>query len=159
MELAMWEVHQLVQSLDMLVNLPICMHDLIYANLLKVTYVETTNAFLLVGSTSGTVYLFSRDNLGFILMIPFKGGRVCNIAMTPDESQVAVASIRGKVSIYRIFLNNNLSRSVSSNIETFKHLFDVPHHINNEITEMKWSPNGKFLFVGDSQGIISQIDV
>jgi WD40 repeat protein len=132
--------------------------------------VEGTNLFLFVGCTSGTVYVFSRDCLKFLFMIPFKGGKVCHIAASLDESDVAIASIRGKVSIYRISpsVHYNLSQLVqspkmnsnaSSVGDAFKHLYDVPHHVKTEITEVQWSPNGKYLFIGDSQGVISEVDV
>ncbi|XP_035710885.1 uncharacterized protein LOC110854200 isoform X3 [Folsomia candida] len=133
-----------------------------------VTFVEATTLFLYVGSTSGTVYLFSRDTLDFLFMIPFTGGKVCNVVASGDESEVAVASIRGRVALYRISPTIHVLQSRrekeprgmrSSPGDAFRHLYDVPYHVNNEVTEMRWSPNGKFLFVGDNQGVISQTDV
>lgn len=107
------------------------------------------------------MYVFSRDTLKFLFMIPFKGGKVCSIACSQDESEIAVGSFRGKVSIYRISPNVHYMQSVASAplIDAFRDLVDVPHHTGSEITEMQWSPNGKYLFVGDSQGIVSQLDV
>ncbi|CAL8088840.1 unnamed protein product [Orchesella dallaii] len=125
------------------------------------TYIEATNLFLFVGSTSGTVYVFSRDTLKFLFIIPFKGGKVCSIACSQDESDIAVGSIRGKVSIYRISPNVHYMQSSASAplIDAFRDIYDVPHHVGSEITEMQWSPNGKYLFIGDSQGVVSQMDV
>ncbi|XP_035710884.1 uncharacterized protein LOC110854200 isoform X2 [Folsomia candida] len=101
-------------------------------------------------------------------MIPFTGGKVCNVVASGDESEVAVASIRGRVALYRISPTIHVLQSRrekeprgmrSSPGDAFRHLYDVPYHVNNEVTEMRWSPNGKFLFVGDNQGVISQTDV
>ncbi|ODM95485.1 Galactosylgalactosylxylosylprotein 3-beta-glucuronosyltransferase S [Orchesella cincta] len=124
------------------------------------TYIEATNLFLFVGSTSGSVYVFSRDALKFLFIIPFKGGKVCNIACSQDESDIAVASIRGQVSIYRISPNVHYMQSSTSCplIDAFRHIYDIPHH-SAEITEQQWSPNGKYLFIGDSNGLITQMDV
>ncbi|CAG7706982.1 unnamed protein product [Allacma fusca] len=127
-----------------------------------VTFVEGTSRFIFVGCTSGSVYVFSRENLQFLLIIPFKGGKVCSIASTEDESDVAVGSLRGQVSVYRLLKSRNvaIANSKSGPLPvSVKHLYAVTHHNKNEITEMHWSPNGRYLFIGDNQGLISQVDV
>lgn len=105
--------------------------------------------------------MFSRDSQQFLFIIPFKGGKVCGISCAEDETDVAVGSLRGNVTIYRLKSIDTGSLYPSSSVGqiTVKPVYTVTHHRNNEITEMQWSPNGRYLFIGDTQGIISQVDV
>jgi len=123
--------------------------------------VEASNLFIFVGVTSGTVYVFSRESLAFKFMIPFKGGKVCCISCAENERDLAIGSIRGQVSVYQLIEQSLQPQtpSVSAPVAFFKYVHTIEHHKGNEITELHWSPNGRYLFIGDNQGLVSQANV
>lgn len=125
---------------------------------------EASNVYVFVGVASGTVYVFTRDKLSFKFMIPFKGGKVCHIVYSENERDLAIGSVRGGVGLYQIERNSDESNSGAQKRTTelavpFKHIATIDLHKGNKITELYWSLNGRYLFVADNQGLISQADV
>jgi len=89
---------------------------------------------------------------------------VSAVACSHDESNVAVASTRGNVSIYRLspsvhFHVESNTRPTGSNMDLYSTLHSITQHAGSAVKELHWSLQGKYLYVGDSAGMLTQTDV
>ncbi|KAG5321543.1 HPS5 protein, partial [Acromyrmex heyeri] len=109
---------------------------------IKYTCFNASPSYIILGSSSGSVYLFSREPCLFLQIIPLSEGVVSRVAISPDEKTVALATTRGTVCLVSLKSTPQLI-SVST------------EHIYKQITCICWNNNSTELYVGDAIGRIS----
>ncbi|XP_018051433.1 PREDICTED: uncharacterized protein LOC108689248 [Atta colombica] len=109
---------------------------------IKYTCFNVSPSYIILGSSSGSVYLFSREPCLFLQIIPLSEGVVSRVAISPDEKTVALATTRGTVCLVSLKSTPQLI-SVST------------EHIYKQITCICWNNNSTELYVGDAIGKIS----
>ncbi|KAK0165386.1 hypothetical protein PV328_003902 [Microctonus aethiopoides] len=111
---------------------------------IKYTCINTSTNYIVLGSTSGSLYLFTREPCIFQQLIPLSEGPVIHLLISPDEKTIALATKRGSVCII------NLK-------PTIKLLSVLNEHINETITCLCWNEKSTEIYVGDCNGKISTI--
>ncbi|KAG5315125.1 HPS5 protein, partial [Acromyrmex insinuator] len=111
---------------------------------IKYTCFNASPSYIILGSSSGSVYLFSREPCLFLQIIPLSEGVVSRVAISPDEKTVALATTRGTVCLVSLKSTPQLI-SVST------------EYIYKQITCICWNNNSTELYVGDAIGRISVI--
>ncbi|XP_077254997.1 WD40 repeat domain-containing protein pink [Temnothorax americanus] len=109
---------------------------------IKYTCFHASPSYVVLGSTSGSVYLFSREPCSFLQIIPLSEGVVTRVAISPDEKTVALATTRGTVCLVSLKSTPQLM-SVST------------EHVYKQITCICWNNNSTEIYVGDAVGRVS----
>ncbi|XP_011883083.1 PREDICTED: uncharacterized protein LOC105570478 [Vollenhovia emeryi] len=109
---------------------------------IKYTCFHASPSYIILGSTSGSVYLFSREPCSFLQIIPLSEGVVSRVAISPDEKTVALATTRGTVCLVSLKSTPQLI-SVST------------EHMYKQITCVCWNDNSTEIYVGDAVGRVS----
>lgn len=127
---------------------------------IKYTCLDASPRYLAVGSSSGTVYLFSRYASKYrhrlssvpVQVFPTKDGAVAKLLISPDEKYVACASQRGPLTVCALSTNGHSPSTLITN--TYHTRTDEAGQANY-ITELCWSGDSKKVFAGDVKGQVS----
>ncbi|XP_011175660.1 Hermansky-Pudlak syndrome 5 protein homolog [Solenopsis invicta] len=106
---------------------------------IKYTCFNASSSYIVLGSTSGSVYLFSREPCSFLQIIPLSEGVVSRVAISPDEKTVALATTRGTICLV----------SLKSTPQLISVLTD---HMYKQITCICWNNSSTELYIGDAIG-------
>ncbi|XP_012223906.1 BLOC-2 complex member HPS5 homolog [Linepithema humile] len=109
---------------------------------IKYTCFNASSSYIILGSTSGSVYLFSREPCSFLQIIPLSEGVVSRVAISPDEKTVALATNRGTVCLVSL---KSTPQLIAASME----------HMYEQITCLCWNNNSTEVYVGDAVGKIS----
>ncbi|XP_012263221.2 Hermansky-Pudlak syndrome 5 protein homolog [Athalia rosae] len=110
---------------------------------IKYTCFDVSPNYIALGSTSGGIYLFTRDTCVFKQLIPLSNGAVTHLSISPDEKVIALSTTDGNVCIV-VFQPNVKEAIISSKAER-----------NGEcITTLCWNDNSTELYLGDANGTI-----
>ncbi|KAG9436642.1 Hermansky-Pudlak syndrome 5 protein [Apis mellifera carnica] len=109
---------------------------------IKYTCFNVSSNYILLGSTSGSIYLFSRKPCSFIQLIPLSEGIVSRILISPDEKTIALTTVRGIVCL--VVLK-----------PTPKLIAISTEHIHKQINCLCWNDNSSEIYIGDENGKIS----
>ncbi|KAL0111158.1 hypothetical protein PUN28_012816 [Cardiocondyla obscurior] len=109
---------------------------------IKYTCFHASLSYIVIGSTSGSAYLFSREPCSFLQIIPLSEGVVSHVVISPDEKTLALATTRGTVCLVSLKSTPQLI-SVST------------EHMYEKITCICWNNNSTEIFVGDAIGKVS----
>ncbi|XP_076294239.1 WD40 repeat domain-containing protein pink [Lasioglossum baleicum] len=109
---------------------------------IKYTCFNTSSNYIILGSTSGSIYLFSRKPCSFLQLIPLSEGAVSRVLISPDERTIALATARGAVCLVSLKPTPKLI-AVST------------EHINEQINSLCWNDSSSELYAGDWNGKIS----
>ncbi|CAH1159809.1 unnamed protein product [Phaedon cochleariae] len=113
---------------------------------IKLTSFDVSPFYIIFGTSSGGIYIFKRSPCQFLRIIPSKEGSTIQVAISPNEKHLAVASSRGLVVILENFF-------VDMSLRPLIHI----EHEGNTLTVMKW--HGNDLYCGDHMGKISVFTV
>ncbi|MFH4980948.1 hypothetical protein AB6A40_007657 [Gnathostoma spinigerum] len=127
---------------------------------IKYTCISASPHYLAVGSTSGTVYLFSRYASKYrarlssvpVKVVSTKDGAVTRLAVSPDEKYLAVANQKGPVTITSLTNDGHSSALLVTNN---CHVGTDNDGITNHVTEFCWSSDSSRLYAGDRKGQVS----
>lgn len=109
---------------------------------IKLTCFDVSNQYIILGTSSGGIYVFKRSPCEFLKLIPSKEGATVQIKISTNEKNVALASSRGYVIIVEnVFADFNLRPLLYT------------EHEDNTVTVMTW--HGNDLYCGDNTGKIS----
>ncbi|XP_057653232.1 BLOC-2 complex member HPS5 homolog isoform X2 [Diorhabda carinulata] len=109
---------------------------------IKITCFDVSNQYIILGTSSGGIYVFKRSPCEFLKLIPSKEGTTVQIKISANEKNLALASSRGYVIIVEnVFVDFNLRPLLYT------------EHEGNTITVMTW--HGNDLYCGDNTGKIS----
>uniref|UniRef100_A0A158RBL4 LisH domain-containing protein n=1 Tax=Thelazia callipaeda TaxID=103827 RepID=A0A158RBL4_THECL len=128
---------------------------------IKYTCLDASTHYLAVGSTTGTIYLFSRfaskhrSRLSSvpIQVVSTKDGPVVKLSISPNEKYLATASKRGSLTITAL-------TGIGQNPTI---LFSVDSHVSRDengqpayVTELCWCKDSSKIYAGDTKGQISR---
>ncbi|XP_076231847.1 WD40 repeat domain-containing protein pink isoform X2 [Calliopsis andreniformis] len=109
---------------------------------IKYTCFNVSPSYIILGSTSGSIYLFSRTPCSFLQLIPLSEGAVSCVLISPDERIVALTTIRGVVCLVALKPSPKL---IAISVE----------HINEQVNCLCWNDNSSEIYIGDWNGKIS----
>ncbi|CAL7945302.1 unnamed protein product [Xylocopa violacea] len=109
---------------------------------IKYTCFNTSPNYIILGSTSGSIYLFSRKPCSFIQLIPLSEGAVSCVLISPDEKTIALTTTRGVVCLVSLK-------------PTPKLIAISTEHIHEQINCLCWNDNSSEVYVGDGNGKVS----
>ena len=109
---------------------------------IKYTCFSTSPSYILLGSTSGSVYLFSRKPCSFLQLIPLSEGAVSHLLISPDEKIIALTTTRGTVCLVALK-------------PTPKLIGISTEHTNEQVNCLCWNDNSSEVYIGDWNGKIS----
>ncbi|XP_017786192.1 PREDICTED: Hermansky-Pudlak syndrome 5 protein homolog [Nicrophorus vespilloides] len=111
---------------------------------IKYTCFNVSKNYLIFGSLSGGLYVFTRNPCEFLKLVPTKEGAISNIAIAPNEKAIAAGTEKGSVIlIEHCFTDCNYKHQVYN------------EHKGYIITALIWNFND--LYCGDSSGKVSAI--
>ncbi|KAL3998539.1 hypothetical protein ACH3XW_15455 [Acanthocheilonema viteae] len=128
---------------------------------IKFTCLDASAHYLAVGSTSGTVYLFSRFASKYrnrissvpIQVISIKEGPIIKLSISPNEKYLAAASKRGSLTItILVGIGQNPITLFSSESHVGTDEYGQPIHV----TELCWCSDSSKVYAGDTKGRISR---
>ncbi|XP_014605243.1 PREDICTED: Hermansky-Pudlak syndrome 5 protein homolog [Polistes canadensis] len=111
---------------------------------IKYTCLNVSQNYIILGSTSGSIYLFNREPCAFQQLIPLSEGIVSLVSISPDEKIIALATTRGIVCL--VTLKPTIKLVATSN-----------EHAYEKITCLCWNDNSSEIYVGDGTGKVSVI--
>ncbi|XP_043269472.1 Hermansky-Pudlak syndrome 5 protein homolog [Venturia canescens] len=109
---------------------------------IKYTCINVSTNYIVLGSTSGSLYLFIREPCTFQQLIPLSEGPVSCVVISPDEKTIALATKRGSVCLIGIK-------------PTVKLLALSSEHLGEMVTSLCWNNNSSEIYIGDGIGKIS----
>lgn len=109
---------------------------------IKYTCFDASSSYIILGLTSGSVYVFSREPCSFLQIIPLSEGVVSRVAISPDEKTVALATTRGTVCVMSL---KSTPQLIAISME----------HMYEQITCLCWNNNSTDIYVGDTIGRVS----
>lgn len=109
---------------------------------IKYTCFNTSPNYIVLGSTSGSIYLFSRKPCSFIQLIPLSEGAVSCVLISPDEKTIALTTIRGLVCLVAL---KPMPKLIAISSE----------HIHKQVNCLCWNDNSSELYIGDENGKVS----
>ncbi|XP_067000264.2 BLOC-2 complex member HPS5 [Anabrus simplex] len=115
---------------------------------IKYTCFSVSQNFLILGATSGGLYVFKRDPCTFLQLLPNKEGAVTHVAISPDEKLFGFATIKGAVFI--------LERNVGPGARLVQ---TSSEHLGTNISALQWNGHSSELYVGDDTGKVSVINI
>ncbi|XP_011299713.1 Hermansky-Pudlak syndrome 5 protein homolog [Fopius arisanus] len=111
---------------------------------IKYTCINVSTSHIVLGSTSGSLFLFTREPCTFQQVIPLSEGPVTHVQISPDEKTVALSTKRGSVCIVSLKPSAKLI-SISN------------EHLRETVTSLCWNSKSSEIYVGDNKGKISTI--
>ncbi|XP_015584779.1 uncharacterized protein LOC107262761 [Cephus cinctus] len=109
---------------------------------IKYTCFGVSPNYIILGSSSGSLYLFSREECIFQQLIPLSEGLICHVLISPDEKLVALATMGGSVCFVSL---KPVVKQIALSTE----------HVGKCVTCLCWDDNSSALYIGDSTGKIS----
>ncbi|XP_015437245.1 PREDICTED: Hermansky-Pudlak syndrome 5 protein homolog isoform X2 [Dufourea novaeangliae] len=109
---------------------------------IKYTCFNTSANYIILGSTSGSIYLFSREPCSFLQLIPLSEGAVSRVLISPDEKTIALATARGAVCLMAL---KPIPKLLAVSTE----------HVNDQVNCLCWNNNSSEVYAGDCNGKIS----
>ncbi|KAK6106188.1 hypothetical protein QQG55_23245 [Brugia pahangi] len=128
---------------------------------IKFICLDASAHYLAVGSTSGTVYLFSRFASKYrnrissvpIQVISIKDGPIIKLSISPNEKYLATASKRGSLTITVLV---DIGQSPITLFTTDSHVGTDQYGQAVHVTELRWCSDSSKVYAGDTKGRISQ---
>ncbi|XP_014208666.1 uncharacterized protein LOC106639526 [Copidosoma floridanum] len=109
---------------------------------MQYTCMATSSNYIVLGATSGSIYLFTRDPCVFQQLIPLSEGAVVQVQISPDEKTIALATVRGSVCLVSLK-------------PSFKLITVSNEHTKEKVTCLCWNDSSSEVYVGDESGKVS----
>lgn len=113
---------------------------------IKFTTFDVSINYLVFGATSGGIYVFNRNKLDFLKLVPSKEGAILKLLICPEEKYVLVATSKGFI----ILVENCFTES-TIRYQIFR------EHEGCTITDIIWHCNE--IYCGDNKGKVSVISI
>ncbi|XP_011500800.1 PREDICTED: Hermansky-Pudlak syndrome 5 protein homolog [Ceratosolen solmsi marchali] len=120
------------------------LNSLLYAPLnatkkIQYTCINVSENYIVLGATSGSLYLFAREPCIFQQLIPLSEGAVFRAQISPDEKMIALATVRGNICLVALKPSIKLI-TVST------------EHLGEKVTCLCWNSNSTEVYAGDETG-------
>lgn len=115
---------------------------------LQYTCFDISDNFIVLGASSGSLYLFNREGK-FLHLIPSKHGAVNHLSISANEKYVGFSTQRSVVCVYVVNLS---AQSVPQVIFT-----NLCSDQSIQVTCMHWTQDEKQFYYGDSKGQVNLV--
>ncbi|XP_076068558.1 uncharacterized protein LOC143040983 [Oratosquilla oratoria] len=117
---------------------------------LKVSSFDVCSTLVALGANSGTIYLFTHEDLVLRHQIPTSSGAITQLCFSPEENQLALSSSSGIVEVLEfVALDSFCAQNITKSKE----------HEGQKVTCIIWSRGGDEVYIGDDTGRISVLYV
>ncbi|XP_025087276.1 Hermansky-Pudlak syndrome 5 protein-like [Pomacea canaliculata] len=119
---------------------------------LQYTCLSVSQRYIALGSNTGGVYIFSRESLKYLQVVfgDVEVSAVTATALSPNDQNVALADSSGQV----IVMELNIERRIRP-----ERVRQTTDHVGATVTAMLWDNSSSSLFVADSLGKVTLINV
>ncbi|XP_023242056.1 Hermansky-Pudlak syndrome 5 protein homolog isoform X1 [Centruroides sculpturatus] len=118
---------------------------------IKYTCFDISRRYLVLGSSSGDLFVFLRDTLTYLNTVPSKEGSIVQVCIAAEENVLGYASSRGHV----LVVEHNAEKS-SSQAQRLQLSYE---HKGALVTSLQWNSTTTKLFVGDDKGKVTVVNV
>ncbi|XP_063221662.1 uncharacterized protein LOC134530606 [Bacillus rossius redtenbacheri] len=115
---------------------------------IKYTCFDVSENFIVLGASSGGLYVFQRNPCAFLQLLPNKDGAITHVAVSPNERFFAFASVKGVVCVLELNDGPGARRLLVST-----------EHLDREVSVLLWNTRSDELFAGDDEGRVSVVTV
>lgn len=112
---------------------------------LQYTCYDSSENFIVCGANSGSLYIFQREPIKFLRLIPTSNGIISHVSISPRESYIALTTEKGTISIYVIDLTSSQPNFSSYYLES--------------ITQIKWRQTEAQIILGDTKGQVFLVNL
>ncbi|XP_023290863.2 Hermansky-Pudlak syndrome 5 protein homolog [Lucilia cuprina] len=119
-----------------------------HSNRIKYTCFDISENYIVLGATSGSLYLFNRQGK-FLHLIPSKHGAVNHLSISTNEKYVGFSTQRSVVCVYAV----NLSAQAAPQV-IFTNLCSDQ---SVQVTCIHWTQDEKQFYYGDSKGQVNLV--
>ncbi|XP_005182605.2 BLOC-2 complex member HPS5 homolog [Musca domestica] len=119
-----------------------------HSNRIKYTCFDISENYIVLGASSGSLYLFNRQGK-FLHLIPSKHGAVNHLSISANEKYVGFSTQRSVVCVYVVNLS---AQSVPQVIFT-----NLCSDASVQVTCMHWTQDEKQFYYGDSKGQVNLV--
>lgn len=118
---------------------------------IKYTCFDISRRYLVLGSSSGDLFVFLKDTLTYLSTVPSKEGSIVQVCIAAEENVLGYASSRGHV----LVVEHNAEKS-SSQAQRLQLSYE---HKGALVTSLQWNSTTTKLFVGDDKGKVTVVNV
>ncbi|XP_058450067.1 BLOC-2 complex member HPS5 homolog [Malaya genurostris] len=119
---------------------------------IKFTCFDVSEKYLVFGANSGSLYVYDRDTVSFLSIIPSQLGTISQLSISRNGKQVAIANLRGSIGILLDLENTGGSKEVL--------LTELGDGSNGAfVTCFCWGEDDREVYCGDSTGTVSLLQL
>ncbi|XP_013108842.1 BLOC-2 complex member HPS5 homolog [Stomoxys calcitrans] len=130
------------------IDYSLAIHQPLKHNRIKYTCFDISENFIVLGASSGSLYLFNREGK-FLHLIPSKHGAVNHLSISANEKFVAFSTQRSVVCVYVVNLS---AQSVPQVIFT-----NLCSDQSVQVTCVHWTKDEKQFYYGDTKGQVNLV--
>ncbi|XP_071452599.1 BLOC-2 complex member HPS5 [Hetaerina americana] len=119
---------------------------------IKYTCFDASQRFVVLGATSGGIYIFQRKPCLFLQLIPNTEGAITKVSVSPNESMFAFSTVKGFV----FLVDHNIGQDASGGVRKVQVSSD---HRGAQVTAFQWHQKTNDLYIGDDRGKVSVVSV
>lgn len=123
------------------------MHKNMNSSKFQYTCIDASSNYIVLGATSGSIYLFRRNPLEYALLIQNMYGPINHVAISPQEKFVSFSTIKGTICVYVINLAASYPQIVTA------------HYEEATVTCLHWKRNEEQVFYGDNKGNVFLVNL
>ncbi|KAG8221881.1 hypothetical protein J437_LFUL003257 [Ladona fulva] len=117
---------------------------------IKFTCFDASQNFIVIGATSGGIYVYQRKPCVFLQLIPNTEGAVTRVSISPNENMIAFATVKGIV----FLIDHNIGQNTTG---SFRKVQVSNDHRGAEVTSFQWNQKSNDLYIGDDKGKITVV--
>ncbi|XP_053692529.1 BLOC-2 complex member HPS5 homolog [Sabethes cyaneus] len=124
---------------------------------IKFTCFDVSEKHLVFGANSGSLYVYDRNTVGFLCIIPSQLGTISQLLISHNGKQVAVANLRGSIGIVLDLENTSTAKEVL--------LTELGDGVSGSgsngayVSSFCWGEDDRELYCGDSKGTVSLLQL
>lgn len=112
------------------------------------TCLDASSNYIVLGATSGSIYLFQRTpTVQFLQIIQNMYGPINHVAISPQEKFVTFATVKGTICVYVIDLQAAYPQIVTA------------HYEDTTVSCLHWRRSEEQLFYGDQRGNVFLVNL
>lgn len=120
---------------------------------IRFTSSDASTKYIIFGANSGSLYVYDRLTVNFLCIIPSQLGTISKVCISRNGKQVAVANQRGAIGVV-LDLDSSATKEI-----LLTELGDGTGSKGAFVTCFCWGDEDRELYVGDSRGIVSLLQL